>query len=443
MPEDVAVIGAGAAGLTAAIDLARAGFRVTIVEARDRIGGRMYTRIDPTLNAAVELGAEFVHGKPAEIWDLIRAHRLEAREVDGDQWCFRNNRLCPCTFFSEIEGVLGYMDDRAPDECFTDFLSRCCPHASQEAKAWALGFVQGFHAANPELVSVHSLVKSNRAEDKIEGDRAFRITGGYATLLNIFAGEIRDLGIALHLKTAVDEISWRRGQVNLTLHDQSATRTVSAARVVVSLPLGVLQARSGETGAVQFVPALPAEKLAALQNLEMGKVIRVTLCFRERFWADLHPPNGSQPKSLANLSFLLSRDEWFPTWWTWMPEELPIIVAWAPFPSADRLSGKAEGFAVDKSLETLSRLLKVDKSQIAAQLASAYTHDWQSDPWSRGAYSYVKVGGDNAERDLGLPVEDTLFFAGEATDDTGNNGTVNGALASGKRVAREIIAASK
>jgi monoamine oxidase len=120
-----------------------------------------------------------------------------------------------------------------------------------------------------------------------------------------------------------------------------------------------------------------------------------------------------------------------------VPEASPVITGWAPFPSADRLSGKSKGFVVDKSLETLSRLLGVSK--IGTHVDAAYLHDWQGDPWARGAYSYVKVGGDHAEQDLGSPLDGALFFAGEATDVVGNNGTVNGAIASGKRVAKEII----
>ncbi|HEX4487250.1 MAG TPA: FAD-dependent oxidoreductase, partial [Terriglobales bacterium] len=183
-------------------------------------------------------------------------------------------------------------------------------------------------------------------------------------------------------------------------------------------------------------PALPKKKLTAMSKLAMGHVIRVTFSFSERFWDGM----SFAGKTLSNMSFLLSRDEWFPTWWTRAPEKSPVITAWAPFPSADRLSGKSESFVVDKSLETLSRLLGVSK--LGAHLNAAYVHDWQSDPWSRGAYSYVKVGGDRAEQDLGAPLNGALFFAGEATDIVGNNGTVNGAIASGKRVAKEITASS-
>ena len=80
-------------------------------------------------------------------------------------------------------------------------------------------------------------------------------------------------------------------------------------------------------------------------------------------------------------------------------------------------------------------------SDLESCLEAASFHDWQSDPFSRGAYSYAKVGADGAQKALGAPVENTLFFAGEATDTSGHNGTVNGAIASGYRAAAEIIRA--
>jgi monoamine oxidase len=99
-----------------------------------------------------------------------------------------------------------------------------------------------------------------------------------------------------------------------------------------------------------------------------------------------------------------------------------------------------EGRIVDKSLESLSALLQVGKSHVQSRLTAAYFHDWDADPFSRGAYSYVKVGGEGCQQTLGAPVESTLFFAGEATDTSGHNGTVHGAIATGKRAATEILA---
>jgi len=200
-----------------------------------------------------------------------------------------------------------------------------------------------------------------------------------------------------------------------------------------------LQASPEEPGAVRFVPDLPPQKQAALSKLAMGKAIRVTLRFQQRFWDDLRPPHSTESKSLANMSFLLSHQDWFPTWWTTMPEKLPIITGWAPFHCAERLSGKSTEFVVDKCLHSLSRVLRISRSELESLLAHAYWHDWQSDPLSRGAYSYVKTGGDEAQHTLAAPVEDTLFFAGEATDISGHNGTVHGAIATGYRAAKQVL----
>ena len=177
-----------------------------------------------------------------------------------------------------------------------------------------------------------------------------------------------------------------------------------------------------------------------LNRLEMGKIMRVVLRFRHRFWDDIVPsPSGRE--TLADMSFLFSEDEWFPTWWTTMPEKMPIITGWAPFRSAERLSGKDEAFVVDRALRSLGGLLRIDAEKLREELANAYFHDWQSDPFSRGAYSYGKVGSDGAQQALGESIENTLFFAGEATDITGHNGTVHGAMASGYRAANEILQA--
>lgn len=439
---DVIVLGAGAAGLAAAAELGRAGVSVTILEARDRIGGRMFTQRDPVCDAPIECGAEFIHGLPPEIWEPLQARNVRITEVNGDLWCFRKARLCSCDFFSEVDDILRKMDTNAPDESFLSFLKRCYigkgGPKEQEASERALAYVTGFNAADPDRVGVHWLVKGMKAEEQIEGDRAFRSANGYQDLLDIFCEELAQVGVHTQTQTVVESVRWTAGRVEVSADGVSEPRKFEAACVLVTIPLGVLKAEPDDEGAIQFTPALPQTKLDALKKLEMGKVIRVTLRFRNRFWDTISAP-GAENKTLSGMSFLLSDDEWLPTWWTTMPEKLPIITGWAPFRCAERLSGKSHDFVVDRCLQTLSRLLNIGLEQITPLLDAAYFHDWQSDPFSRGAYSYGAVGAGGAQEALASPIDNTLFFAGEATDTTGHNGTVHGAIASGRRAAKDIL----
>ncbi len=445
---DVIVIGAGIAGLSAAVELCRAGLQVEILEARDRIGGRIFTHIDPSLNYPVELGAEFIHGLAPEIWLPLQQHDINVNEVEGDLWCFVEGELQHCDFFEKTDKILSAMDDKHPDESFLQFLARRFPDGEHaEAKQWATGYVSGFNAADPAEVSVHWLVHSRDAEEQIDGDRAFRIAGGYQKLIEISLNELSkaagaDARAKLHLNNIVRDIRWTPNSVRVQTRTPEGTATFEAARALVTLPLGVLQARE-----VRFAPELPREKATALDQLAMGKVVRVTLCFRESFWEHVGRTFLSDPtrtshtakSDLSNLSFLFSHDDYFPTWWTQMPEHVPVITGWGAAHRAERMAGMTEGRIVDKALESLSRLLNVEKSQIRAGLNSAHFHDWDKDPFSCGAYSYVKAGAEGCQKSLGAPVEDTLFFAGEATDVSGHNGTVHGAIASGHRAAREIL----
>lgn len=444
---DVIVIGAGAAGLTASTELARAGLAVTILEAREHIGGRIFTLLDPECHVPVEMGAEFIHGKPPEIWNLLNRRKIRIEEVDGDNWCVKDGQLTTCDFFSEVDRILKKMDGSKRDQSFLDFLEDCCHklngrHRQEEAKKWALGYVSGFNAADPSLVGVHWLVKGMHAEERIQGDRAFRAQHGYADLIDVFQRELSDSGIPVQKGTVVESVQWQRGRAEVIARGPHGAITLSAPSLLVTVPLGVLQSRADENGAIQFNPDLPSDKLDAIRNGMMGKVIRVTLRFRQRFWEDLPRSQKTNSKTMSGMSFLFSHDDWFPTWWTMAPEKAPFLTAWAPFHCAERLSGQTKSFVVECALQTLHRLLAVKVQELETLFEHAYCHDWQSDPFSRGAYSYGKVGGDGLEEALGKPVEETLFFAGEATDTSGHNGTVHGAIASGKRAAAEISRAA-
>jgi monoamine oxidase len=346
-----------------------------------------------------------------------------------------------------VDKILKKMDSDSPDESFLEFLERCFPRSGDDpeierAKRRAIGYVSGFNAADPALVGVEWLVQEMDAEKRIQGHRSFRPVNGYSELIDFFRRRLEIAGVAVRTRAVVERVEWRRDGAEITWRRDGDSEPLfsSAARVLVTVPLGVLKAPAGERGTIEFAPALPAQKLNALERVEMGTAMRVVLRFRRRFWETMTAATSSrQEKSLGGMGFLFSDDEWFPTWWTTEPRKSPIITGWAPFRAGAGLSGQSEAFVVDRCLGSLGRLLQVDAAYLREELEAAYFHDWQNDPFSRGAYSYGKVGAVEAQQALGAPLEGTLFFAGEATDVSGNNGTVHGAIASGQRAAAEIL----
>lgn len=439
---EVIVIGAGIAGLAAATRLAESGLFATILEARNRCGGRIFTTRD-SHGLPIELGAEFIHGRPPEILTLLSSAGIDFEEVEGDAWC-ANGRLQTCDFFSKVRDLLGRMSDQGPDESFLEFLEKVSlpgpPGVAAEVKQRSVNFVSGFNAADPARVGVHWLVKTMRADESIEGERAFRPKGGYAELLSILLARLKACDVSVRTGTVVTKVRWQRGNANVLFQNSEGGGELSAPRVLITLPLGVMKAKLGSHGHVEFDPQLPEAKLRAVERMEMGEVGRVVFRFRHRFWESI--VSKEQPaKSLGNMSFLFSKDECFPTWWTTMPRESPVITGWAPPQSARRLSGREQSFLANCGVEALGRALGVGHEQLKAELEAVHWHDWLGDPFSRGAYSYGAVGADGAPEELAQPESDTLFFAGEATDVSGHTGTVHGAIASGYRAAGQILSA--
>lgn len=415
---EVLVVGAGVAGLAAARVLIDAGFATLVLEARDRIGGRIWSHRDPFLPVPVELGAEFVHGKPSETWDIVSKASLAACDVAGEPFCFRGGKLEPCAeAFEGVDSLFEQMRGAGDgDQSFADFLAGAA--ASAEVKERAAGYVEGFNAARRERISVRSLVEDERASEEIDGDRAFRILGGYDRIPAWLAGG----GEHVRLSTPVTVLRWKRGEVEA--HARGGA-VFGARRAVVTVPLGVLQA-----GGIRFDPE-PGRVLDAARSLEMGGAIRVTLRFRERPWPE-------------DMGFLHARGgEWFPTFWTALPVRMPLITAWAAGPAAERHAGAAGEEIAGRAVAALARALGTDAARLEQSLAAWYLHDWQTDLWARGAYSYVPVNGMEARRALAAPVEDTLYFAGEATNLAGRGATVDGAIAAGRSAARALLAAGR
>jgi monoamine oxidase len=433
---DVIVVGAGVAGLAAARWLAEAGLHVLILEARDRIGGRVWTIPAPN-GVPVELGAEFIHGRPHEICDLVRSAHLDASEFTGSQWIYTDGRLQRSQdFFAPTKSILEKMTDCGPDHSFANFLNLTDKSEDAAAKLWGLEYIEGFHGALAERISVHSLVRGRKAEKEVEGCRSFRLLRGYGSLLQVLQDALPPEFVKICCNTAVQVVHWAEHQVQVEARSGGGKVEFTAPRAIVTLPLGVLQAPPEAPGAVRFDPLL-LEKESALLLLYMGQTIRVSLIFSERWW-EREAVGGCEPGALRDLGFVFSHQEWFPTWWTRVTSA-PMLTGWAASRRGERLSGRPGLFIRDKALESLTSIFAVPRFRLEAMLESWHVHDWHSDPYARGSYSYVGVGGDGAQSALAESVAETLFFAGEATNDAGHHGTVHGAIATGERAARQIL----
>ncbi|HYO91360.1 MAG TPA: NAD(P)/FAD-dependent oxidoreductase [Pyrinomonadaceae bacterium] len=439
---DVLVIGAGVAGLVAARDLCAAGLSVSVLEARARVGGRVYTRLDDALSMPCELGAEFLQGGNNEAQAVARRAGLILSEVSDKHLYYRNGVLSESKdFWSEMADILSAAASlEAHDISFEELLTSYFQGEDrEEIRKSATAYVEGFHAAKAERLSSRWLARTEQAAE-LEGEQQFRVLNGFGAIAERLHEEIKILGGRVRLNTIVNEVRWDGGQV--LVQAQSSTEltreSFRATRAVVTLPLGVLKASPGEAGAVRFVPEL-TEKMDALSRLEMGQAARLTLRFRDRFWERIELPSEDGRQALSELSFIHTDVEPVPTWWTLAPLRAPLLTGWVGGRRAEKLYQKNEGEVLNEALGSLSKIFRVERDHLEDLLEEYYFHNWSEDPFSRGAYSYVAVGGLEAQEILAQPMRETLYFAGEATEHTGKNGTVHGAMISGRRAAREIL----
>ena len=401
MGRKVIVVGGGISGLTAAGELARGGCEVTLLEAKDHFGGRILTR--KGAGQVVELGAEFIHGKNANLEAVIREAGLATIGAKEKNQLFEDGKLREVDLWKQAGDVIEKIDLHHRDESFSEFLSR--EKFDVETKQMALGFVEGFNASDAKVIGAHSLLRAEFSAGD-EGEKQARIADGYEPLVKYLVRKAQAAGAILKTESPVRSVEWKRGEVNL-----DGTRADAA---VITLPLGVLK-----VGSVLFSPAL-TQKAEAIRDLRFGNVIKMVFVFERVWWPE------------ANFGFIHDFNAAIPTWWS--DARGPVIVGWVAGPKAEAIRDSSRKELRETGLGILKRIFGKVEEPVDFQF-----HDWSHDENIRGAYSYIPVNGLDLPKLLAAPIEDTLFFAGEATAMDAQMGTVSGALETGLRAAREVL----
>jgi monoamine oxidase len=433
---DVAIVGAGAAGLAAAGELSRAGASVALLEARARIGGRVWTRRPPGWPVPLELGPEFVHGRDERFFALLREAQTRVRAIRLPDAHVRRvgSALRPWPeLWGKFDALTRRLGRSGADRSLAEELRRRRAAFSSGERRLLTMMVEGYDASPAELVSVRSL--STAGEGPAGGDdedehQQFRLIEGYGSLVGWLLSRLDASRATLWRSAVVSRVAWRRGAVRLA----TSRGEVRARRVLVTAPIGVLNAPPGSRGAIVFDPDPPALR-RALSGLAMGDVVRLVLRFREPFWLEAPLVERSRQPD-PNFFHFPSRV--FPTWWTAAPVEAAVLTAWTGGSAAAALRTLPRARIVRRAIETFAEGVGLPARRVAGRLLDWGLHDWTADSFARGAYAYALVGGATAGRRLARPIEETLFFAGEAVGE-GDVGTVPAAIASGRRAARRML----
>jgi monoamine oxidase len=415
MDAEVVVIGAGAAGLAAARALVDAGRAVVVLEAADAPGGRIRTVRPGAGAAALELGAEFVHGDAPSTLRWLRAARAEIEPMpdpDGDE----RDRTTRWEAVGRLLSTLDPGPDPDRDQSVADALAAA---GDRPEVGFLRAYLTGYDALDPERASTRAVVIEEGGE--ATALRSVRVPVGQDRIVAALLGAGAPIDLRTRCRVHRVEHGGDRVQVE-AVGPLGRPVTVAAERVVVTLPIGVLRC-----GTVSFDPPLqmPLGVVAA------GAAVRVTLSFEPKFFAE----------HLASAGFRLdTRAGAYPTFWT-AAGGVPAMIAWAGGPHARELTAQPMDERIARAVTDLSEALDLPEASLIDHLQGWYHHDWVSDPLAQGAYSYLEVGGVPAHLALGKP-QGRLVLAGEHVATAGvTSSTVEAALRSGERAAAWIARA--
>ena len=426
---DAIIIGAGAAGLAAGRELSRAGKKVLLLEARSRIGGRINTLTVPEFSIPLEAGAEFIHGEMPVTQSLLKEAGISFFPSEGNFYNFRNGKFLESdglgTTFSAIFEKAGLLKQDLP---FAKFLDEYLNEDKYKTiRETAKSLAEGYDVADVQRVSTFALLE----EWKDFGQSAsYRIKGGHIKLAEFLSEETKKHGGEIFLSTVVKEIRWKQDNVEVI---DSNSKNFSAQKILITVPLGVLQSKPNEEAHINFSPPIP-EKLKSAKSIGYGTVMKVFLEFKNAFWESAE----NQIRTTPELGFLIT-DTPFTAWWTQLPDKTPLLTGWLAGPNAENNKNKSEDEIISMALNALGYVFNTNKTFLEKNLLAGKAFNWQTDPCSLGAYSYATVESTKAKKVLAKPVEETIFFAGEALSEGAAMGTLEVALENGIATAKKLL----
>jgi monoamine oxidase len=438
--DSILILGAGAAGLACGERLYQLGIPFTILEARDRIGGRALTDYALAPGLPLELGAQMVHGRHVVTHTWVRTLGLTTRPWPVSQRALIsvNRRLCRFPWLALpgypsfglgafLEGTRTIprklRDMPPPDRSLANFLDQ------QRPSLGARRLIELLHAhvyaADPEEIGIRGPAEEERRAGEEFGYRNFRLDEGYSELLMRQSKPFRD-----RIRTGVRVTGIHHAEegvrVEARVDGQAQPTTFDARAAVVTLPLGVLK-----SDASLFDPPLPPAKRTAIQRIAFGMGYALQLRLTG---GDLTDRYGDFSMVWAGGATTFHRPG---VRRSGVPE---VITAFTVGREAARRAVMNSQDRIDTTLEEFSAALPV-----SARTGAVVQHSvqlWPVDPLAQGAYSFLPPGVDPSERQiLAEPIDQVLFFAGEATHWRGESATVHGAIDTGYRAAEEVRAA--
>jgi monoamine oxidase len=421
----VIIVGAGAAGLMAGRELARAGNEVIILEARNRLGGRIYPLDENDFGYPAQGGAEFVHGNAPVTHALAHEAGLTLAPREGEVWRLHDGTLSRGVgLVREMELVELKLKGLKQDITIAAFLDTYFSEQSHSALREAIKrMVEGYDAADPRLASAFAL----RDEWMADGfGQNMRIKEGYGALIAFLETDCMAHGVQIRRGAEVETIDVRHDQATVTCRNDG--HSYEAESVLVTVPLPLLLP-------ITFLPSQP-RKIEAARNIGFGAVIKIILRFETRWWLN------SRGVDLGNM-FLLRSDEAVPVWWTQYPQTHPVLTGWVSGPKAANYINMSSDEILEVALTSLANSLDKSITKLKRELVTANIVNWAADRYARGAYTYATLATAAAKKELAKPVNGTVFFAGEALHAGTEMGTVEAALASGVVAAADVVAAQQ